>query len=103
MCVSVLFVMFEQFILFTFFVSYYIYNVIRQPLFFSFSLFFCSCSISVPVSTHRMEGDPHWYEPPWHKKTPVVRKANLKASELEDIMNDDSWTKAVFFRDPSRR
>ena len=41
------------------------------------------------------------YEPPWHKKLPSFR--SLNTSQIESIMNDPSWTKAIFFRDPSRR
>lgn len=51
----------------------------------------------------RMQGDPHWFEPPWHKKLPTMKNLKLSNEELTNIMNDPSWTKAVFFRDPSRR
>jgi hypothetical protein len=49
----------------------------------------------------RMSGDPHWYEPPWHK--PIPSFSQLSLEEINDIMNDPTWTKAVLFRDPSRR
>jgi hypothetical protein len=41
------------------------------------------------------------YEPPWHKSLPVLRGKTL--GEIERIMNDKSWTKAIFLRDPTRR
>lgn len=50
---------------------------------------------------HRMSGDPHWYEPPWHK--PIQSFKDLSHDEINEIMNDPNWTKAVVFRDPSRR
>ena len=51
----------------------------------------------------RLEGDPHWWEPPWHKKLPAAKNFKLNSREFEEIMYDNTWTKAVFFRDPSRR
>ena len=50
---------------------------------------------------HRMSGDPHWYEPPWHK--PIQSLKDFSLDEINEIMNDPNWTKAVVFRDPSRR
>ena len=41
------------------------------------------------------------FEPPWHKKLPVLKGRDL--NEIERIMNDKTWTKAIFLRDPSRR
>jgi hypothetical protein len=49
----------------------------------------------------RMSGDQHWYEPPWHKPIPSFSKLSLE--EINEIMNDPTWTKGVLFRDPTRR
>jgi hypothetical protein len=78
----------------------YIQLLIR---FTSFVSLLIICGKYTRLIVLRMAGDPHWFEPPWHKRLPIVRGAKLSARELEDIMNDDTWTKAVFFRDPARR
>lgn len=73
----------------------------------------------------RLTGDPHWYEPSWHKKLPTVRGKSreyieevsayqsdhlpnrvthsLTHSFVAQILNDPNWTKAIFLRDPTRR
>jgi hypothetical protein len=48
-----------------------------------------------------MKNDSGWFEPPWHKRLPSLGDLNL--TEINDIMNDETWTKAILFRDPSRR
>ena len=78
----------------------------------------------------RMEGDENWFEPPYHSKLnhsqlnlfplkvhstlvilhslPFIEKGlesfqRMKRAEVERIMNDDSFIKAVIFRDPPLR
>jgi hypothetical protein len=48
-----------------------------------------------------MNGEPQWFAPPWHKR--LTSFGNLNLTEINEIMNDKSWTKAILFRDPSRR
>jgi len=69
---------------------------------------FIFCPIEKAGSTlwrqlfYRLAGDIHWYEPPWHK-TGLELFRNLPINVSESYLNDPSWTKAVFFRDPTRR
>ena len=41
------------------------------------------------------------FEPPWHKSLPTLK--GKPKEEIERIMNDKTWTKAIFLRDPARR
>lgn len=50
----------------------------------------------------RMEGDEIWFEPPYHKKS-LESFQRMSVSEVDRIMHDDSFTKAVIFRDPALR
>jgi len=50
----------------------------------------------------RLNGDPHWYEPPWHKRLPEIGTGFTKA-EVADIFNNPNWTKSIFFREPAKR
>ena len=50
----------------------------------------------------RLNGDPHWAsEPHFRRGKPLLK--DLPLGEVENILNDPTWTKAVFFRDPSKR
>jgi hypothetical protein len=50
----------------------------------------------------RMEGDESWFEPPYHKK-PLESFQRMSVDEVDRIMHDDSFVKAVIFRDPALR
>lgn len=51
---------------------------------------------------YRLKGDPGWRENPHFKPHKPLLK-DLPIAEVQSIMNDPTWTKAVFFRDPSKR
>jgi len=50
----------------------------------------------------RMEGDENWFEPPYHKK-PMESFQRMSRDVVSRIMHDDSFIKAVVFRDPALR
>ena len=49
-----------------------------------------------------LPGDPRWQLDPHFKKNKPLLKS-LPLEEVEEIMNDPTWTKAIFFRDPAKR
>ena len=43
------------------------------------------------------------YEPPWHKNGIDLTREIFPTTLVEKYMNDPTWVKAIFFRDPSTR
>ncbi|CAE7651405.1 unnamed protein product, partial [Symbiodinium microadriaticum] len=51
---------------------------------------------------YRLSGDELWFEPPYFKEhLPMITDYSLE--RITEIMNDPTWIKAVFFRDPVKR
>uniref|UniRef100_A0A7S0TAN7 Carbohydrate sulfotransferase n=1 Tax=Chrysocystis fragilis TaxID=1411660 RepID=A0A7S0TAN7_9STRA len=51
---------------------------------------------------YRLSGDPRWRrDPHFRGDSPIFRKLSL--AEANEMMNDDSWTKVIFLRDPLSR
>lgn len=69
---------------------------------------FVFCPIEKVASTqfkqlfYRLNNDENWFEPPYHKPN-SPRLGHYSLSKVKEILHDSSWTKAVFFRDPTKR
>lgn len=56
----------------------------------------CVCVCFVFLGKRDWQLDPHF-----KKHKPLLK--DLPIDEVQDILNDPAWTKAAFFRDPSKR
>jgi hypothetical protein len=50
----------------------------------------------------RVQDDETWWEPPYHKPR-FERLDKMKREVVEEMLNDPTYIKAVFFRDPASR
>lgn len=51
----------------------------------------------------RLSNDSYWFGYPWHRRPAFESAKTLGIQRINEIFNDPTWTKAIFFRDPALR